>query len=87
MYITARIHTYTMCQVHIYYELFMSVYIVCEQSRHHQPVVRACSDYLVRVVFALFHMLVFLKFKLSCTVLQNTSLCRSFTALINCNTE
>ena len=60
MYITACIHTCATYQVHSYYELFMSVYIVCEQSRGHQPVVHmlACSEYYfvrVRSVCAISH--------------------------------
>ena len=64
-YVTACIHTCATCQVHSRYELIkhaMSVYIVREQLRHHQPLVHtlACSEYFpIRVVRALFHTQVF----------------------------
>ena len=48
----------------------MSVYIAREQFIRHQPVVRtlACSeDFCTRVVRALLHTRVFVKFKSSCT--------------------
>ena len=47
----------------------MSVYIVCKQPIHHQPVVHtlACSkDFHICVLRALFHTHVFFKFKSSC---------------------
>ena len=75
MYVTACIHTYATYQVYSRYELIKtatSVYIVHKQLRHHQPLVYtpARSEYFpVRLVPALFHTQVFLKFKSSCTVL------------------
>ena len=51
----------------------MSVYIAREQFIRHQPVVCtwACSeDFCTRVVRALLHTRVFVKFKLSCTVVS-----------------
>ena len=49
----------------------MNVHIACEQFICHQPVVctQACSeDFCTRVVRALLHMHVFMKFKSSCAV-------------------
>ena len=51
-----------------------SVYIAREQFIRHQTVERtqACSkDFHIRVVHALLHTRVFMKFKSSCTVLVN----------------
>ena len=50
-----------------------SVYIACEQFIRHQSVVCTLArseDFCTRVVRALLHTRVFVKFKLSCTVIQ-----------------
>ena len=73
-YVTACIYTSTTCRVHSRCELIkptMSVDIVREQLIRHQPVVRTLArskDFPICVVCALFHMRVFFKFILSCTV-------------------
>ena len=60
---------------HSCYELIkpaMSVYIVCEQLKRHQPLVHTLAlseDFPVCVVHALLHTHAFLKFKSTCTVI------------------
>ena len=54
----------------------MSVYIAREQFIRHQPVMCMLAhskDFCTRVVHALLHTHVFVKFKLSCTVLLSFS--------------
>ena len=69
-------HSCATCRVHSRYELIKlstSVYIVHEQLRRYQPLVHMLArseDLPVRVVRVLFHTLVFLKFKSSCTIHQ-----------------
>ena len=54
----------------------MSVYIACEQFIHHQTVERTqarSENFHTRVVCALLHTRVFMKFKSSCTVASTKS--------------
>ena len=77
MHVKACIHRCAMYRVHSHRELIkpaMRFYIIREQLRHHQPLVHTLAHsehFPVRVVRAVFHIQVFLKFKSSCTVYWN----------------
>ena len=60
------------CRVHSHREYATSVYIARKQFIRHQTVERKqarSEDFHTRVVCALLHTCVFMKFKLSCTVI------------------